>query len=320
VKNITSLASCLATVCLVNIAPVSTATSILTGIIEDAGSQRIEMPRLPGDWQRQVEWLAPEGSLVSSGDLIARLDPGSLLTQEEEKRIDLEKKKLEAARHTATLALAILDAETAVLQAESEVALTKINADAPIGTVVKLDYDRYKLDFTTANRALVHARKELAARRLEQENSVKVLNMKVAKAASEWQRMVAAIKQTKVHATRDGYFIHAQNEGTGNKIFAGETLKSNDPIAEVASRDGLQFRFWIHEADSRKFPLGSRMLITPDALPQDEITAEVIWSSKQASRREEWSQGGYFELQARPMDTVPKTYMPGMSVRGELAP
>ena len=29
----------------------------LTGVVDDADSQVIEMPRLPGMWQRQVAWL-----------------------------------------------------------------------------------------------------------------------------------------------------------------------------------------------------------------------------------------------------------------------
>ena len=51
----------------------------LTGVVEDAESQVIEMPRLPGLWQRQIAWLAPEGSTVAQGDVVVRLDPGDLI-------------------------------------------------------------------------------------------------------------------------------------------------------------------------------------------------------------------------------------------------
>ena len=70
------------------------APPLLTGIVEDAESQAVEMPRLPGAWQRRIEWMAPEGSTVSAGDLIVRLDPGTMIVQEEQARTDLENRML----------------------------------------------------------------------------------------------------------------------------------------------------------------------------------------------------------------------------------
>ena len=91
----------------------------LTGVVDDADSQVIEMPRLPGMWQRQVAWLAPEGSTVAPGDLVVRLDPGDLVAQEEAAQQDLEHHRLQAERRLAETMLGILDAETAVVEAES---------------------------------------------------------------------------------------------------------------------------------------------------------------------------------------------------------
>ena len=101
------------------IAPAGAASPYLTGVVEDGEAQTVEMPRLPGSWQRSVEWMAPEGSTVSVGDLIVRLDPGRLIALEEQAAIDLERRRYENERRQAELDLAIKDAETAVLVAES---------------------------------------------------------------------------------------------------------------------------------------------------------------------------------------------------------
>ena len=74
------------------------AAPLLTGVVEDVNAQTIEMPSLPGAWQRQVEWMAREGSQVAVGDLVVRLDPGDLISQEEQLRTDLEKRRLSAQR------------------------------------------------------------------------------------------------------------------------------------------------------------------------------------------------------------------------------
>ena len=63
-------------------APAS-AEPLLTGVVEDVNAQTIEMPSLPGSWQRRIEWMVPEGSEVSVGDVVVRLDPGDLISREE---------------------------------------------------------------------------------------------------------------------------------------------------------------------------------------------------------------------------------------------
>jgi hypothetical protein len=44
----------------------------------------------------------------------------------------------------------------------------------------------------------------------------------------------------------------------------------------------------------------------------------ISWTSNQAEEKEDWSSGGYFEAYARPLEAVPASIMPGMSVLGEI--
>ena len=90
----------------------ASAGPLLTGVVEDIKGQTIEMPSLPGSWQRQIAWMAPEGSEVEVGDLVVRIEPGDLVAQEEQTRTDLEKARLAAARRIDELKLLLLDADT----------------------------------------------------------------------------------------------------------------------------------------------------------------------------------------------------------------
>jgi hypothetical protein len=78
---------------------------LLSGVVEDVNAQTIEMPSLPGSWQRRIEWMAPEGSEVEIGALVVRLDPGDLISQEQQSRANLEKTRLSAARRIDELQL-----------------------------------------------------------------------------------------------------------------------------------------------------------------------------------------------------------------------
>ena len=299
---------------------VAAAPPYLTGVVDDAESQVIEMPRLPGMWQRQVAWLAPEGSTVAPGDLVVRLDPGDLIAQEEAAQADLEQRRLQAERQLAEKMLAILDAETAVIEAESAVRLARIDAAIPADATRQLDHDQDQLDLATAEHALARAQATLRDKRQQHAKAQPVTEMAVARAESHWKRLRGALEQTEIRADRAGLFIYGENPFTGTKIFPGETLPPTLKIAEVASRKALRFRFWVHEADILKVPVGTGMVVTADAIPDTSFAAKVDWTSKQATTRDDWSRGGYFELLALPDVATPPALIPGMAVMAEVRP
>ena len=290
----------------------------LTGIVEDGQAQTVEMPHLPGSWQRRVEWMAPEGSNVSVGDLIVRLDPGQLIALGEQATIDLEKKRYENERRQAELDLAIMDAETAVLVAESGVRLARIDAEVPPTATSLLIHSRAQLTLATAEQGLERAHAELADKKAENAGARESMKLAIARAELEATRMRDALERTQVHATKAGFLIYAEGEFTGRKVFPGETLSRGAYIAHVASREDLRFRFRVHEVDIFKLPVGTRVIVSADAMPMQSVIATVVWTSNQATERQNWSRGGYFDVAAVPVESMPAVFMPGMSVMAEV--
>ena len=179
--------------------------------------------------------------------------------------------------------LAILDAETAVIEAESAVRLARIDAEIPAHATRRLDHDQDQLDLATAEQALARARATLADKEEQHAEAQPVTEMAIARAEAHTERLRDAITQTEIVADRAGLFIHGENPFTGTKIFAGETLPPTIKIAEVASRNALRFRFWVHEADILKVPAQTEIVVTADAIPALSIVATVDWTSKQAT-------------------------------------
>ena len=255
---------------------------------------------------------------MSAGDLIVRLDPGRLIALEEQAIIDLEGRRQENERRQAELDLAIMDAQTAVLRAESAVRLARIDAEVPPTATSRLIHSRAQLTLATAAQALVRANAELADKKAESAGAQESMKLAVARAALEATRMRDALERTRVHATKAGFLIYAEGEFTGRKAFPGDTLPSGAPIAHVASREDLRFRFQVHEADILKLPVGARVTVVADAIPTPSVSATVDWTSNQATEREAWSRGGYFDVTAVPVEGMPDLFMPGMSVMAEL--
>ena len=291
---------------------------LLTGVVEDVNAQTIEMPSLPGSWQRQIAWMAPEGSEVEVGDLVVRIEPGDLIAQEEQTRTDLSKARLSAARRVDELKLLLLDAESAVAQAESDVRMAELDAVIPASTIPLLDYERYQLTLQTAQKALVRAQAELLNRQAELRDVQAETELEIRKAEALYKRISDALESTEMRAEKPGFVLYGENPWTGRKVFPGETLYSSFHIASVASREDLQLRFWVHEADFLSLQPGQPVRVTPDAQGASPFMAEISWTSSQAEEKEDWSAGGYFEAYARPVDAVRKDITPGMSVMGEV--
>lgn len=289
---------------------------LLTGIIEDVAAQTIEMPSLPGAWQRRIEWMAPEGSEVQPGELVVQLDPGNLIAEEEKARADLEKVRFTATRSVDEARLAVLDAEQALASAESELKIAELDAGIPVETIPRLDYERYQLTFATSQQTLARADQELANQRAKLRDAEAEAALDLQQADTEYARISNALEATKIKAEKAGFVIYAEHPWTGRKIFPGDTLYGGLQIASVASRDDLQVRFWIHEADYLQVQPGRELVVSADAQGIAPFAAVIDWRSNQALEKQDWSESGYFEAYARPLAALPREIMPGMSVLG----
>ena len=292
------------------------AEPLLTGVVEDGNAQTIEMPSLPGGWQRRIEWMAPEGSEVDVDTIVVRLDPGDLISEEEQSRTDLEKRRLTAARSIDELRLEVLDAERLLSDAESSVRLAELDATIPRTTIPKLDYDRYQLAFETAKKNLIRAEAQLLVKWEQLQDVIEESALEVEQAESSYNRIKEALDATEIRAAKTGFMIYGENPFNGKKIFPGETLYSGFEIAQIASREDLQIRFWVHEADIREIHEGDDIEVIADAQGSEPFMTTVNWTSSQAVNKEDWSDGGYFQVLAKPANGVPTSVMPGMSVMG----
>ena len=292
------------------------AEALLTGVVEDVNAQTIEMPSLPGAWQRRIEWMAPEGSEVAIGDVVVRLDPGDLIAREEQLRTDLEKRRLSAERIVDEIRLEVLDAQNLLADSESAVRIAELDASIPLTTIPKLDYDRYQLALEINRKNLIRAQAQLLIKQDQLEDVIRENALEVQQAESRYNRIKAALDATEIRAEKAGFMIYGENSFNGRKIFPGETHYSGFEIAQIASREDLQIRFWVHEADIREIGEGDGIDVIADAQGSEPFSTLVSWQSNQAINKEDWSDSGYFQVLARPVDGLPSSVMPGMSVMG----
>lgn len=292
------------------------AAPLISGVIEDVDAQTIEMPSLPGAWQRRIEWMVAEGTEVTSGDLIIRLDPGSLISEEEKARVDLEKTRFGLEKTENQLKLESLDALRAVREAESAVKVAELDAVIPADTIPRLDYDRNQLTLATAKQTLARNRQALINKRKALADQQAQAELELRQAEVNYQRIREALTGTEIYAEKSGYMIYGNNDFTGKKVFPGDTLFSGFMIASVAGREDLRVKLWVHEADFLDIKTGQRIDVMADAEGTANFSAIIERRSNQAIEKQDWSDSGYFEAIAKPVGELPASIMPGMSVLG----
>ena len=290
------------------------AATYLTGQIEDGESQKIEMPRLPGTWVRNIAWMAPEGEMVEAGEVVLTLDPGDLSSQEETLAIAQEEQRQNAESSLAENAVAIIDARIAMFRAESALKIAEINAAIPVEAITGLIWEQNQLNLENARNAYIRTKTALANVESQRDDLIPVNQLGVEQADANYERIRKALDQTELRANKAGLMIYGENPMTGEKIYPGESLPPSTVLAMIANQNSLVFRFWVHEADIKNIQDGMPLVVNADAIPGKTIDARVTWLSKQASTRDNWSDGGYFELLAEPVETLPEGFIAGMSI------
>ncbi|MCY3541954.1 MAG: hypothetical protein OXH31_08650 [Gammaproteobacteria bacterium] len=291
-------------------------TILLTGEIEDGNAQAVKMPRLPGSWSRTIAWMAPEGFEVQPGDPIVRLDPGDLESQLEQAEVNIETEITAAESQEAAHELRIFDAITSLIRAESSLENARLDSMVPKDTVPELTHDRNRLALANAIHSLERSIRSLEEAYAARDRDRPMAERDLVNAKNEKERIENALKHTNFFAEQPGLVIYRENPRTGLKIFPGESYGSGTTLLIVASREDLQFRFWVHEADIRKIALGDEVVVSPDAAGDVKVKARVAWMSNQAASRDDWSSAGYYEILTEPLEPIPEVYVPGMSVLG----
>ena len=174
----------------------------------------------------------------------------------------------------------------------------------------------YQLALETAKKDLVRAQAQLLIKQQELQDVMAEMQLDVEHTQSFYDRIKAALDATVIRAEKSGFMIYHENPYNGKKIFPGETHYSGFQIAQIASRDDLQIRFWVHEADIREVGRGDAVDVIADAQGSKAFTTRISWLSSQAINKDDWSDSGYFQVLAKPTNGMPQGVMPGMSVIG----
>jgi multidrug resistance efflux pump len=268
--------------------------------------------RIPGR-EVEVTWLAPEGSQVAEGDLVARLDPTELEADLDRVRQELRQTKLdmnvaEAEQQAAKASLDSLATGRGALEAEearfnvsmAERRAARLREDyqalAPLlekGFVTREELSALSADLEQAENALTMARRRatvMSEQTVPQErqraaldlahrsSQIEVVRQRQADAERRVAALAAQVAGCELRAQHPGLVVYELNMSSNpvRKVRVGDRVTPSQGIVTIPEVRRMEVDASLREADLHRVQVGQAATVVLEAYPDVKLTGRVM--------------------------------------------
>ena len=288
---------------------------LLTGEVEALDSQTLFVP--PSNSAPTVlRTFLPEGAQVKAGDVVLRTESANA-TNVAQLRIERERARARADSETATLEVAAVEAEKALVGAQAALDKAKVDAALPKRQIATLNYDRYQAELGRATRDLAIKRESLdnaraAVARRKEDGALEVRKMQINEAFQ-----IAQLEQSQVRAARDGTVVHGYSPFNGERLDEGSSAWPGNAAGTVLGDGRMVVTAWVLEADRPWLHEGQAIALHFDALPGAALTGTLARITSAPEARTRWGLGRYFRATINLPEHHGLALTAGMSVLAE---
>ena len=287
---------------------------LLTGEVEALDSQTIVVPPSNSSPLTLRNFVA-EGSHVKAGDVVLRIETGGAANIDRLKT-DLEQARARAEKETATLEVAAVETEKALVSAQAALDKAKVDAALPKRQISALDYDRHQGELERATRDLAikrdadaSARAAIGRRREDGALEARKLQINLA-------FQMAQLAQSEVRAQRDGVVVHGYSPWQGQRFEEGSSAWPGNAAGVVLGNGEMAVTAWALEADRPYLSEGQSVSLRFDALPATAtapVTGKIKSITSAPEARASWGLGRYFRIKIALPDGHGLPLVAGMS-------
>ncbi|MCP4660270.1 MAG: HlyD family efflux transporter periplasmic adaptor subunit [bacterium] len=266
-------------------------------------------------WPLELRWLAEEGAEVHHGDKVVEFDNSQLVTQLEERRVQLAEMKNELISMKARVAGEESEAALEVEQRRAQIAKARLDAEIPADIVAPSKYERNQLDLRRAQLELVAAERKLRTTREGGRADIELQRLKIDKARSEVHRVETGIALLSMRAPCDGILIRGENYRERRPLQAGDTIFPGRVAARLPDLSTLIVKARLFDVDDGRVRAGQSLHATLDAFPEQIFTGRVREVDRVAQQGSRSSLRRFFSVMID-LETIDTERMrPGMSVK-----
>jgi multidrug resistance efflux pump len=287
----------------------------LSGEIEAADGVSIVVPRIP-NWQSTIKTIVEDGTRVETGAILVELDSTPFSTGLEQKHDShadaVQQRTQQQARSAADLEKLELELERSRIELDK----AKMKAGIPPEILPRREYEDNQLALRRAEVTHEKAKNDLDSRNRASRAEVANVQIQIDKAQSEIVTAQDAISSMSLRAPSPGVVILGENQETGRKYQAGDTVWVGNQLLSIPNLDTLRVSALVIDVDDGKVVPGQRAEITPDAYPEIRLTGTVESVTTAAnSQRPESLRRAFVATIVLDKTTARDKLRPGFSVR-----
>jgi RND family efflux transporter MFP subunit len=261
-------------------------------------------------YQMKISSLAPEGTLVKAGDVVAELDRSGVAARLTDITTQLQKAQAqyEQAALDSTLNLSKAREEIRTLELgleERKLAREQAVYEAP--TVKR----QAEIDYEKAERAFAQAKKDYVTRTDQAKAKMREVGAERDRLANQVRIVQEVMQGFTVRAPATGMLIY-EKEWNGKKRAVGSQVGAWDPtVATLPDLAQMESQTYVNEIDVRKVAVGQAVRISLDSDPTKSLSGTVTEVANVGEQRTN-SDAKVFEVRIL-ISQTDTTLRPGMT-------
>lgn len=292
-------------------------TVIARGVLEAVNATAVSVP---SDLTRPAKaaWVAEDGSRVSEGDVVVRLDPTDF---ESELRDGLA--GAESSGERIAKAQAALDATLEQLGLDADVARREREVANSFQLLDEEIFSRFEriesaLDLELSEAKLEHAEEVKESKRELSEADLRLLRLERRQAEREIEQARQGLESIEVRAPHDGIFLLERSGWRNEVLKIGDMAWPGMTVAQIPELATMQAQIHVLEADAGGLAAGQQARVVIDAAPERVWKGEVLRVEPVAKPWVPGSPVQYFGVTLQLERTDPELMKPGQRLEAEI--
>lgn len=261
-----------------------------------------------------VAWLAPDGSRVRAGEVVARFDPSEMEKQLADAQAELETARLKMSKERAESA-----AELEKLAGDARIAGAELEGAQRFQKKDELIFSRAEIlesdiDEELARERERHAREGRTRQQALDATDLALLEIQARQAQFKIDQAQTALRALEMTAPHDGILVF-RRDWRGNTVNVGDSVWEGQPIAEIPALADMEAEVFVLEADAGGLAPGKAATVELESAPGRPVPARIARVEALAKPRFRGSPVQYFAVVLALARTEAAERRPGARMR-----
>jgi HlyD family secretion protein len=287
----------------------------LTGELQATERMVVVVPRVSSTNVMVISHLAPEGSTVSTGDLLVQFDVSDIETRRLELEQRLADTRVRIAQTEAQLDTQLQDLLLAAAQARRNLSVAELYVGIDPLLIPAADLERYRFDHSRAEVELEKSAERLETLAKTRDAEMEVVRLEFEQADLELKRILAELERLTIRAPGPGLVVYGDNPTRSGKVQVGDSLWPGMAVLYLPDMNSVKVEAFIYDPDLPYLRGGEAAEVILDAAPERIFAGRVEALSETAMPRQFRSQLKAFRADVLLDQVDPGLMKPGMTAR-----